>query len=72
MKLFTLIHESNYFEYDQAINIQRNLVYAERRRVFEKPKLRKMVIEYAERSLYDLFNRFKVIEDKETINFFNQ
>ena len=57
------------FEYDQAINIQRNLVYAERRGLFNEKDTRKSLVEYAERSLYDLVSRFKVIEDKETINF---
>jgi len=56
------------FEYDQAINIQRNLVYDERRALFTQKNTRKSLVEYAERSLYDLFNRFKIIEDKNTIN----
>ena len=55
------------FEYDQAINIQRNSVYAERRRIFEKPSVRDWLIDYADRSCDDLFNRFKAIDDAETM-----
>ena len=47
------------FEYDQALNIQRNNVYAERRFIFEQKNFRRWVIDYADRSLDDLFNRFK-------------
>lgn len=57
------------FEYDQAINIQRNSVYAERRNIFEQKSVRKWIVEYAERSLYDLLNRFLTIEDTNTIKF---
>jgi preprotein translocase subunit SecA len=42
------------FEYDQALNTQRNGVYAERRRIIEIDNLRDWVIDYAERSLYDV------------------
>jgi preprotein translocase subunit SecA len=42
------------FEYDQALNTQRNGVYIERKRVLKRNNLRDWVIEYAERSLYDL------------------
>ena len=57
------------FEYDQAINIQRNSVYAERRNIFEQKSVRKWIVEYAERSLYDLLNRFLTIENTNTIKF---
>jgi preprotein translocase subunit SecA len=42
------------FEYDQALNSQRNGVYIERRRILEIDSLRDWIIEYAERSLYDV------------------
>ena len=42
------------FEYDQALNIQRDGVYSERKRILEQKNLRSWVIDYAERSLYDL------------------
>ncbi len=47
------------FEYDQALNMQRNGVYAERKRIFEEKNLRNWLIEYAERSLDDLFISLK-------------
>ena len=55
------------FEYDQAINIQRNSVYAERRRIFEQTSVRDWVVSYGERSCNDLFNRFKASDDTETL-----
>ena len=42
------------FEYDQALTLQRNGVYIERRRILERENVRDWIIEYAERSLYDL------------------
>lgn len=42
------------FEYDQALNIQRDGVYTERKRILEQSNLRNWVIDYAERSLYDI------------------
>ena len=42
------------FEYDEALNMQRNGVYSERKRVLQRGNLRDWVIEYAERSLCDL------------------
>ena len=55
------------FEYDEAMNIQRNSVYDERRRIFGQPTLRNWVIEYAERSCEDLVNRYKNSTDVEAI-----
>ena len=55
------------FEYDQAINIQRNSIYAERRRIFEQRSVRDWLIDYAERSCNDLFIRFQVIEDEDSL-----
>jgi preprotein translocase subunit SecA len=42
------------FEYDQALNIQRNCVYIERKRILQQSNLRDWVLDYADRSLYDL------------------
>lgn len=52
------------FEYDQALNTQRNGVYAERRRILQQDNLRNWVLDYAERSLCDLFMYFN---DKEEL-----
>ena len=57
------------FEYDQALNIQRNSVYSERRRIFEKTSVRDWLVDYAARSLDDLLNRFNIVDDYTTINF---
>jgi preprotein translocase subunit SecA len=55
------------FEYDQALNTQRNGVYAERRRILQQGNLRNWVLDYAERSLNDLFMSFKGdIDEKDT------
>nr|YP_009550227.1 SecA [Tisochrysis lutea]AUM82529.1 SecA [Tisochrysis lutea] len=43
------------FEYDQALTMQRNGIYSERKRVLEKTSLRDWTIEYGERSLSDIF-----------------
>ena len=59
----------NLFEYDEAINIQRNTVYAERRRIFEQKSVRNWLVNYAERSLDDLFNKFEIIDDPEKLKF---
>ena len=42
------------FEYDQALNIQRDCVYTERKRILKQDNLRAWVLDYADRSLYDL------------------
>ena len=57
------------FEYDQAMNIQRNGVYAERKRIFERKSARDWLINYAERSLDDLFNKFKTIDRGDITSF---
>ena len=44
------------FDYDQALTMQRNGVYKERRRILVKDNLRDWILEYAERSLDDLVN----------------
>ena len=57
------------FEYDQALNMQRNCVYTERRRMFDQQNLRRWLIDYAERSLDDLFICLKSFKDEQTVNF---
>lgn len=42
------------FEYDQALNTQRNGIYAERRRILEVVNLRDWILEYANRTAYDI------------------
>ena len=42
------------FEYDQALNMQRNGIYTERKKILQKTNLRDWIIEYGERSLYDI------------------
>ncbi len=56
------------FEYDQAINMQRNSIYKERRRMFEQTNLRSWLIDYADRSLEDLFIRLKTIKDEQVLD----
>ena len=57
------------FEYDQALNMQRNCVYTERRRMFEQQNLRSWLLDYAERSLDDLFICLKSFKDEQAANF---
>ena len=42
------------FEYDQALNMQRNGIYVERRKILEADTLRDWVLEYGYRSFYDI------------------
>jgi preprotein translocase subunit SecA len=55
------------FEYDQALNIQRNGIYTERKRILEQQNLRALIIEYAERSLYDIFLCLNELDDEQRI-----
>tara|TARA_B110000046_G_scaffold11340_3_gene11250 strand:+ start:2969 stop:5578 length:2610 start_codon:yes stop_codon:yes gene_type:complete len=55
------------FEYDQALNMQRDGVYAERKRILQQEYLRNLLIDYAERSLYDLCVGIKNINDPNTL-----
>ena len=57
------------FEYDQALNMQRNCVYTERRRMFEQQNLRSWLLDYAERSLSDLFICLKSFNDENAVTF---
>jgi len=50
------------FEYDQALTMQRNGVYTERRKILQRENVRDWIFEYAERSLYDLILYFKELE----------
>ena len=56
------------FEYDQALNTQRNGVYSERRRILEMASLRDWIIEYAERSLYDVLIFLETVQDEVVSN----
>ena len=42
------------FEYDQALNMQRNGIYVERRKILRADTLRDWVLEYGYRSFYDI------------------
>ena len=42
------------FEYDQALNMQRNGIYIERRKILNADTLRDWILEYGDRSLYDI------------------
>ena len=42
------------FEYDQALNLQRNGIYSERKKILQTINLREWILEYGERSIYDL------------------
>ena len=55
------------FEYDQALTLQRNGVYIERRRILQRKNVRDWIIEYAERSLYDLVLYSKQVKDNERL-----
>ena len=54
------------FEYDEALNRQRNGVYKERKRILQQKNLRPWIIDYAERTIYDLFLNLKSVETVET------
>ena len=53
----------NLFEYDQALNTQRNGIYIERRRILEIVNLRDWIIEYAERSVYDVVSFVRMTQN---------
>ena len=56
------------FEYDQALNMQRNGIYAERKRILKQKNLRNWLIDYADRSLYDLFLYLNGLKNSENFN----
>ena len=47
------------FEYDEALTLQRNGIYFERKRILENGSMRNWIIEYGERSLYDVAGAFQ-------------
>jgi preprotein translocase subunit SecA len=57
------------FEYDQAINIQRDSIYGERKRILEYKSIRKWIIDYIERSCNDLFNKSRSAEKAKITDF---
>ncbi len=56
------------FEYDQALTLQRNGVYIERRRILQRKNVRDWIIEYAERSLCDLIKYINQVNKNENIS----
>merc|ERR1712137_223199 len=46
------------FEYDQALNMQRNGIYSERKRIVQLANLRDWILEYGDRSFFDINNFF--------------
>jgi preprotein translocase subunit SecA len=56
------------FEYDQALTLQRNGVYIERRRILQRQNVRDWIIEYAERSLYDLVTYTQQLNQDANVN----
>jgi preprotein translocase subunit SecA len=59
------------FEYDQALTMQRNGVYQERKRILQKDNVRDWVLEYGEQSLYDLIKCSKEFETEQGIKNIN-
>ena len=57
------------FEYDQALNVQRNSIYNERRSVFEQISVREWFVQFAEKSVDDLFIKFKSSNDDDISKF---
>lgn len=57
------------FEYDEALNIQRGCIYTERKRILQQENLRSWLIDYADRSLYDLFAYVQDSNNEETLEF---
>jgi len=57
------------FEYDEALTMQRNGIYFERKRILEKLSLRDWAIEYGQRSLYDISLAVRSREYTEIDNF---
>jgi preprotein translocase subunit SecA len=46
------------FEYDEVLNYQRQAIYSERRRILESDNLRNWVIQYAETTVLDYFDKY--------------
>jgi len=46
------------FEYDEVLNYQRQAIYSERKRILESDNLRDWVIQYAETTILDYFDKY--------------
>ena len=46
------------FEYDEVLNYQRQAIYSERRRILESDNLRDWVVQYAETTVLDYFDKY--------------
>jgi preprotein translocase subunit SecA len=46
------------FEYDEVLNYQRQAIYSERRRILESDNLRNWVVQYAETTVLDYFDKY--------------
>jgi preprotein translocase subunit SecA len=57
------------FEYDEALTMQRNGIYFERKRILEQFSLRDWAIEYGQRSLYDISLAIRSADYNEVENF---
>jgi preprotein translocase subunit SecA len=53
------------FEYDQALTMQRNGLYQERKRILQKDNVRDWILEYGEQCLYDLIKCNKELETEQ-------
>ena len=58
------------FEYDQALNMQRNGIYSERKKILQADTLRDWILEYGDRSFYDIFVSASQFEDSSLKNKF--
>jgi len=56
------------FEYDEALNLQRDSVYTERKLIITKDNLRDWIIEYGERSLIDFIVYLKYLKANSQLN----
>ena len=56
------------FDYEEALTSQRNAVYNERRRILEQSNLKNWILDYAERTLYDIFSCLKTNPDSNVKN----
>lgn len=46
------------FEYDEVLNYQRQAIYSERRRILESDNLRNWIVQYAETTVLDYFDKY--------------
>lgn len=59
------------FEYDQALTMQRNGLYQERKRILQKDNVRDWILEYGEQCLYDLIKCNKELETEQEFKSLN-